>query len=385
MLWTRAGFRISIVLMAVLAVFCIGVRIWAASADAAPLAGCRIYVHRANMAGVDEEQPQGIWRAAKFGGAELDARLSKDGTVWMIHDSGVGRISGGEVKRRVIDMTDEELAAVTLVHGGHPQRWVDLAPVIRAAGTRAMVELKAVPDGAAVGWDYATPGKYTGLDQLSRGAAGNDIVSKVTWNTSRQAVYGMLAADVRFNDRLLVRTSTWGPDNSTLDGALFGSVGSQVTAERVALIRSHGAYPFLSTQGDADEVAAARALNIRNYQTHFPSKVRDACESAGAARVALSSGDGGRIDPLPPSRGLYSWSCSNWWWSDSGHMARVKCTDGPPEQYRLKVYFCKADASKCWWKSSPITEYGERAQVYSSAGYYWVIPKAAYVYAVAPV
>ena len=234
---------------------------------------CRIFVHRANMQNVDEEQPAGIKRAGKFGGAEIDVRLTKDGWPVSVHDSGLGRITDGKDKRKVIDLTLAQVRAVTLTHGGHPRPFAYLAKVAADNGVPLVVELKPVPPGSATRWVSADDGP-TGFDRLSDAVEASGVT--VIWNTGRPDIFANLAADDRFNGRLLVRPNVYGPDPSTLDGALFGSFNAtQLTQERVDMITSHGARPFMTTPGT--QVAEARGMGVRNFQTHYPSKVKEAC------------------------------------------------------------------------------------------------------------
>lgn len=250
----------------------------APDADAAPPA-CRVATHRAIAPDTDEEQPAGITYSTRYRwGAEIDARLSADGTPWAIHDSGVGRISGGAVKRQVIDMTDAELAAVPLIHGGHPHTIAALAAAAAGAGARLMIELKPVPAGATVRWASAPKGVATGLDRLSTAITDAGMNDRVWWTSSRPDVWGNVTADPRFTGRLAGRPWVWDPAQpATLSGLGVAYLApGDVSSATVQAVKAAGVVP-LRHANTTSETKRAYAAGVRLFISHHPGVTANAC------------------------------------------------------------------------------------------------------------
>lgn len=242
---------------------------------AAPKPGCFIYVHRANMAGVDEEQPAGIKRAAKFGGAEVDVRLTKDGRPFLVHDTTLTRITGGADKRAVADLTAVELRQVRLAHGGRPWSFAHIVRVAARHQVPLVVELKAVPTGAPIRWTTAPEGVPTGFDRLAAATANAGWGDRIIWNNAGPT-HADLLADPRFQPQTMLRASEYVDDPQVLDDARYGAFpAGQLSADRVDLITGHGAVPFMTTK--AGRVAEAQALGVTTFQTHYPTKVKESC------------------------------------------------------------------------------------------------------------
>lgn len=116
---------------------------WDINAHAASTPTCRTIVHRAHLAGVDEQQPAGITASKRWGwGAELDARVTADGKVVMVHDDTLARISGGRSKIAVETSTLAEVQAVPLANGGRVITFWKAVKTAKTAGVSLLVELK---------------------------------------------------------------------------------------------------------------------------------------------------------------------------------------------------------------------------------------------------
>lgn len=116
-------------------------------------AKCRTIVHRAYLSGYDEEQWAGIKDSPKYGyGAELDARVTTDGAVVMVHDDTLTRISGGTETRGAEQMTLAEVRAVTLVKGGRVMTFGEAVNTAQRNGAKLLVEIKDYGDWRAR-WD----------------------------------------------------------------------------------------------------------------------------------------------------------------------------------------------------------------------------------------
>ncbi len=244
------------------------------SAPTSPATVCRIATHRAIAPDTDEEQPAGLTYSKQYGwGAEIDARLSKDGTPWAIHDAGIGRITGGADKRKVINMTDAQLRRVRLVHGGRP--WTVAALMSRAATKRVrlLIELKPVPPGATVRWAHAPASVPTGLDRLAVATQG-----RVHWTTSRPDVWDNLTADDRFNTRLTAKPVSWDPaDPTTLAGLTMAYLApGEVTQQVVAVVKAAGVVPIRHVASWGATQKAVRA-GVTTLVSHYPGKTRAAC------------------------------------------------------------------------------------------------------------
>ena len=245
----------------------------APSYAAAPVA-CKIITHRAIAPDTDEEQPAGITYSKRFRwGAEIDARLSADGTPWAIHDSGLGRITGGKDKRKVINMTDAQLRKVRLIHGGRP--WT-VAALMRHAATKKVglaIELKPVPPGAAIRWDHAPTGTPTGLDRLASATTG-----RVLWTTARPDVWGHLTSDDRFSGRLLAKEFAWTPtDPTSYAGLRMAYLTAQETTQTVVDALTAAGVTPLRRDGGKAPTKAAIAAGVRTFVSHYPARTRATC------------------------------------------------------------------------------------------------------------
>lgn len=95
------------------------------------------------MSGLDEEQPEGISRSARWGwGAEVDARVTVDGKVVLAHDETMTRVSGGASRAVVEQSTLADLRAVPLARGGQVTTLWKAVKTAQAADTSLLVELK---------------------------------------------------------------------------------------------------------------------------------------------------------------------------------------------------------------------------------------------------
>jgi glycerophosphoryl diester phosphodiesterase len=74
----------------------------------AHVTNCRAILHRGEWHGT-ENQPNGITAAAPYGFAEIDADVTKDGRVVAVHDSQLGRLTGGDSTAFVNEVTWAEL------------------------------------------------------------------------------------------------------------------------------------------------------------------------------------------------------------------------------------------------------------------------------------
>lgn len=252
----------------------------ATSATPAPPA-CRSVVHRAYASGLDEEQPAGIARSAKWGwGAEVDARVTADARVVLVHDDRLTRITGGADTRRPEDLLYREVTRVPLQRGGHPTGIWDAVRAARASGARLLVEVKRYPDHKAL-WDGG------GLDVLVNAIRKQDMTGRVT--------VGGPAADIiadRYPDiRTYVRDAhTTTPLDEVAGHELVKLLDDAVNADNIAALRAAGhglTSARVTLTNDPDWVRAAHAAGLRVFFTNKPRLVAQACATTtqrGATR-----------------------------------------------------------------------------------------------------
>src|SRR5262249_8296729 len=85
-------------------------------------------------------------------GLELDVQLTRDRRVVVIHDADLARLTGGRDRRRVLDLTLEEITALSLqstadtpaktVLSGHPPRLAETLDLIASFKARVAIEIK---------------------------------------------------------------------------------------------------------------------------------------------------------------------------------------------------------------------------------------------------
>lgn len=243
----------------------------------APGQECRVIVHRAKLAGFDEEQVAGITASARWGwGAELDARVTRDGKVVLVHDDTLKRITGGTDTRRPEDMTLAELAAVPLVHGGRPlPLWAGLRAA-RKAGVRVMVEVKRYPLHRDAwddhGFDYLARA-ITATKTTGRAFVGG--VGATHFHTAYPGHRGFIRVDT--NDPTTVAgvdAMTWHP------GDLIQLGASHYDLALVKGLRALG-HPVASRNAfTAEQVAAGHAAGLRLFQEDRGGRLRNHCQEA---------------------------------------------------------------------------------------------------------
>jgi glycerophosphoryl diester phosphodiesterase len=105
-----------------------------------------LIVHRAASAAYDEESVAGIRLGARWGwGSELDARVTADGNVVMVHDRRLSRISGHTSDLKPEESTLAELRAVTLAKGGHVITVRQAIHAAKVSHSQLMIEVKDYP------------------------------------------------------------------------------------------------------------------------------------------------------------------------------------------------------------------------------------------------
>lgn len=111
------------------------------AAEAAVTKNCTVITHRAIYKHT-EEQPIGVKAAKRWGWAEVDARMTKDGRVVAMHDARMTRVSGGASRQFVHDLTLKEIRALPYEYGSRVQT---VGRLIRQASrnrSRIMVQIQ---------------------------------------------------------------------------------------------------------------------------------------------------------------------------------------------------------------------------------------------------
>lgn len=267
-------------LAVLLLVYVIGLALMMAAtpvSGASPSSECRVIVHRAKLAGHDEEQPAGITASARWGwGAELDLRVTSDGKVVLVHDDTLKRITGGADTRAAEDLTYPEVTAVPLVNGG---RVIGLWAGLRAAkkaGVKVMLELKRYPQHKR-GWDTA------GHAYVARAIAATKM--------TRRAFVGGSGAGTFHRDypghRGFIRVSpgdpttaagidgmTWQPDDLIQLGA------AHYDTALVRDLRDLGHGVASRNAFKVEQVAAGLAAGLRTFQEDRGGRLRNHCKEA---------------------------------------------------------------------------------------------------------
>lgn len=265
-----------VVLAALLLVYVIGLALMMA---ATPVSGatpssCRSIIHRAHLAGVDEEQPAGIARSAHWGwGAELDARVTADGKVVMVHDDTLARISGGTTRAAVGATSAGAVQAVPLVNGGRVITFWKAVKTAKTAGVSLLVELKR--------WDgiYGDRWRTVGVPSMADTLTRLDMTDRV--------YLGMGNADW-IRDHYPTLRTYW----KTTRGSTTEPTPEFVAARGFALVQlGPGDYdhrPALAAAGvpagtvnvqTKAQWQAARAAGFDLFQTRKPGAVASWCRA----------------------------------------------------------------------------------------------------------
>lgn len=238
---------------------------------------CRAIIHRAKLAGHDEEQPAGITASARWGwGAEVDARVTTDRKVVLVHDDTLKRITGGADKRRPEDLTYEQVTQVPLVNGGRVIGLWKALKTARKAGVRLMVELKRYPQHQEA-WDFGGHGYVanaitkTGMtDRVFVGGSG-----AVQFHAGYPGHRGFVRVDP--DDPATVdgvHGMTWH------DGDLIQLGESHYQEPLVKGLRQRG-HPVASRNAfTAERVAAGYAAGLRLFQEDRGGRLRNHCKEA---------------------------------------------------------------------------------------------------------
>jgi len=239
---------------------------------------CRSVIHRAYLSGHDEEQPAGIARSAHWGwGAELDASVTADSRVVLVHDARLTRITDGADKRRVSDLTYAEVRQVPLAKGGRVLGWWDAVRTAKQSGARLMVEVKEYPSNEAL-WEAG------GLDVLANAVRRQGMAKRVYLGGA--GVSDMLRD--RFPDlRTYIRVSA--PvtplDEDVAGHELVKLLDAALNAPNIAALKAAGhgvtsARVALTT--DPDWIRAAHADGINVFFTNRGGFVKRACAGGGS-------------------------------------------------------------------------------------------------------
>ena len=236
---------------------------------------CRSVIHRAYLTGFDEEQPAGIARSAHWGwGAELDASVTADSRVVLVHDARLTRITDGADRRKVSDLTYAQVRQVPLAKGGRVLGWWDAVRTAKRSGARLMVEVKDYSSNEAL-WEAG------GLDVLA-----NAI--RMQGMTKRVYLGGAGASDMlrdRYPDlRTYIRVSSAvTPLEDVAGHELVKLLDASLNPGNIAALKAAGhgvtsARVTLTT--DPDWIRGAHADGINVFFTNRGGFVHRACQKA---------------------------------------------------------------------------------------------------------
>lgn len=272
--------RLAVVVLALLLlVYVVGLALMMA---ATPVSGatpspCRSVVHRAYLKGFDEEQAAGIARSAKWGwGAEVDATVTRDSRVVLVHDARLTRVTDGADRRKVSDLTYAEVRRVPLAKGGRVLGWWDAVRTAKKAGARLMVEVKNYRTNEAL-WEAG------GLDRLANAIRKQGMTKRVYLGGAGVSDmlrdrYPDLKTYVRVSAPVTPLEDVAGHDLvKLLDAALnpaniaaLKTAGHGVTSARVTLTT------------DPDWIRGAHADGINVFFTNRGGFVKRACAGGGS-------------------------------------------------------------------------------------------------------
>lgn len=264
------------VLIGIALVYSIGAYLMFTADRADSATPCRSVIHRAYLAGYDELQPPGIVRSAHWGwGAEVDATVTADSRVVLVHDARLTRITGGADKRRVSDLTYREVRQVPLAKGGRVLGWWDAVRTAKQAGAKLMVEVKDYSSNAAL-WEAG------GLDVL---------VNAIRKQGMQKRVYlgGAGVSDLlrdRYDLRTYIRVSSpVTPLEDVAGHELVKLLDAALNPDNIAALKAAGhgvtsARVTLTT--DPDWIRAAHADGINVFFTNRGGFVKRACAGGGS-------------------------------------------------------------------------------------------------------
>lgn len=223
---------------------------------------CVTIVHRAKLRPHDEEQRIGIVRSVDWGfGAELDARVTSDGRLVMVHDDNLRRISGGRETRAAEAMTFAEVRATRLAGGGQVMTFGEAVLAARESGARLLVEIKRHDD-------YRRRWDEIGLPAIARTLRRLGMTQRVFVGGAGSVTYHEQApANATFfrTDPVLPLQLRWiidhGYDLVQLDA-------NHLTAPVIAQLRAAGITVGTRQVNDVAAVEAAYDAGLRLFQAN---------------------------------------------------------------------------------------------------------------------
>lgn len=114
---------------------------------------CKVIAHRGHFQGT-ENQVAGVANANKWGHAEIDASVTKDGQIIAVHDARLGRLTGGASNAYINELTYKQIQALPYLFGDRIERTRALIREAARTNDRIMVtvnNIKRIKDAGR--WD----------------------------------------------------------------------------------------------------------------------------------------------------------------------------------------------------------------------------------------
>ncbi|MBQ9155413.1 MAG: hypothetical protein IJ137_01380 [Eubacterium sp.] len=207
------------------------------------------YVAHRGLSALAPENTLAAFRLAAevpFDSMETDIRRTRDGKLVLMHDASLKRMCGLDVL--VKDLTLEEIRAIPVIGGNHPDQYTDdpdalrvpllteFLEVCRDSGMVPMLELKD-------NWDVKEPLPYDYLE---------DVIKEVTGiMEDRPVIY------VSFNLRSLVRMKKM-YDRENKDNVTFCHLVQTIDLSRLSTYKRHGIN--LSVNGKKNKLMAIKKV-----------------------------------------------------------------------------------------------------------------------------